>query len=142
MTLDQDCFCTPLPALAVNVMPRCCRFVSDLHHLLSPIRGRSLRIGNPASGQRDGCSSVGCGDIFDFKWSTLASQNETIREACLWLINLASLNLRCEVQYVLGNHDFNDPFMEALDDFAEDCPIFIGIAITSYLAKPCSCMEM
>lgn len=123
-------------------MPRCCRFVSDLHHLLSPIRGRSLRIGNPASGQRDGCSSVGCGDIFDFKWSTLASQNETIREACLWLINLASLNRRCEVQYVLGNHDFNDPFMEALDDLAEDCPIFIGIAITSYLAKPCSCMEM
>ena len=142
MTLDQDCFCTPLPVLAVNVMPRCCRFVSDLHHLLSPIRGRSLRIGNLASGQRDGCSSVGCGDIFDFKWSTLASQNETIREACLWLINLASLNRRCEVQYVLGNHDFNDPFMEALDDLAEDCPIFIGIAITSYLAKPCSCMEM
>ena len=104
--------------------------------------GDPLRIGNPASGQRDGCSSVGCGDIFDFKWSTLASQNETIREACLWLINLASLNLRCEVQYVLGNHDFNDPFMEALDDLAEDCPIFIGIAITSYLAKPCSCMEM
>ena len=57
-------------------------------------------------------------------------------------MDLASLNRRCEVQYVLGNHDFNDPFMEALDDLAEDYPIFIGIAITSYLAKPCSCMEM
>lgn len=104
-------------------MSRCCRFVSDLHRFSRRSEGDRYESAIQQAAKETDVLALG-GDIFDFKWSTLASQKETIREACLWLMDLASLNRRCEVHYVLGNHDFNDPFMEALDNLADDCPNF------------------
>ena len=104
-------------------MSRCCRFVSDLHRFSRRSEGDRYESAIQQAAKETDVLVLG-GDIFDFKWSTLASQKETIREACLWLMDLASLNRRCEVHYVLGNHDFNDPFMEALDNLADDCPNF------------------
>ena len=104
-------------------MSRRCRFVSDLHHFSRRAQRDRYESAVHQAVEETDVLVLG-GDIFDFKWSTLTSQQETIREACRWLTDLASLNRHCEVQYVLGNHDFNDPFMEALDDLAEDCPNF------------------
>jgi len=59
------------------------------------------------------------GDIFDFRWSTHPSLDSSIDAAVKWLEELSMLNAACDFHYVLGNHDFNMPFMERLDAFAE-----------------------
>lgn len=59
------------------------------------------------------------GDIFDFRWSTLPSLESSIDAAIEWLADLTKLNAACDFHYVLGNHDFNLPFMQALDEFAD-----------------------
>lgn len=64
------------------------------------------------------------GDIFDFRWSTLPSLEASIEAAIRWLENLTSPNSDCDFQYVLGNHDFNIPFMERLDKFADSTANF------------------
>lgn len=58
------------------------------------------------------------GDIFDFRWSTIPSLEQTIEAAIGWLDELTRASSGCEFHYVLGNHDFNLPFMETLDKFS------------------------
>jgi len=45
------------------------------------------------------------GDIFDFRWSTLPGHGTTVDAAVTWLQDLAADFPRCEIHYVLGNHD-------------------------------------
>lgn len=59
------------------------------------------------------------GDIFDFRWSTLPSLDVTIDAGLKWLDSLIQPHPNCEFHYVLGNHDFNQTFMDRLDEFAE-----------------------
>ena len=60
------------------------------------------------------------GDIFDFRWSTLPSLQHTVDAALHWLDELAAVNRRCKLHFVLGNHDYNRQFLAALDRFSHD----------------------
>ena len=54
------------------------------------------------------------GDIFDFKWSQLSSEDETITKAVIWLENLIVNFSNLEVHYILGNHDCITKFTGSL----------------------------
>ncbi|MCC6235800.1 MAG: hypothetical protein IT580_24400 [Verrucomicrobiales bacterium] len=54
------------------------------------------------------------GDIFDFRWSTLRGHHATVQAAVMWLRQLAAELPRCEIHYVLGNHDCLELFQERL----------------------------
>lgn len=64
------------------------------------------------------------GDIFDFKWTTLRSIEETVDAAIHWLRRFMGRARQCEVHYILGNHDNHVLFVEALNEFAEERPNF------------------
>lgn len=59
------------------------------------------------------------GDIFDFRWSRLASVDHTVDEAIEWLDDFTSRAPACQVHYVLGNHDSVRAFTDALTVFAK-----------------------
>ena len=59
------------------------------------------------------------GDIFDFRWSTLVSPEQTVVSAIAWLTELIEAAPHCTFHYVLGNHDHYGIFMDALEVFAE-----------------------
>ncbi len=58
------------------------------------------------------------GDIFDFRWSMLPSLNRSIDAAVAWLGDLAAQNSKCDLHFVLGNHDYNRTFLAELDSLA------------------------
>jgi UDP-2,3-diacylglucosamine pyrophosphatase LpxH len=62
------------------------------------------------------------GDIFDFKWSTLQSLEDSIEQARQWLEKLVTSYPACYFYYVLGNHDAHPDFVAALDRLAFDQP--------------------
>lgn len=55
------------------------------------------------------------GDIFDFRWSTMASHEETVVRAIHWLRELTTGCPDCRFHFVLGNHDYHELFIERLD---------------------------
>lgn len=99
-----------------NIMtsPRKTYFVSDLHVFSS--RSQEHRyleeIGHKAA--RAGAFVLG-GDIFDFRWSLAASPEETVARAIHWLHDLAAGCPACRFHFVLGNHDYHEPFLARLD---------------------------
>lgn len=62
------------------------------------------------------------GDIFDFRWSTLESTEHTVEAAIEWIDGLVSRAPNCHFDYVLGNHDHVQAFMDALDEYATESP--------------------
>ena len=54
------------------------------------------------------------GDIFDFRWSTLANRRATADAAIGWLERLLDDLPTQEVHYLLGNHDHVQPMLDAL----------------------------
>ena len=62
------------------------------------------------------------GDIFDFRWATFDTDEETVGEALRWLRDFLSKFPKCQFHYVLGNHDCLKIFTDALDEFAADIP--------------------
>jgi len=58
------------------------------------------------------------GDIFDFRWSTLPTQEETMKAGIAWLNKLVTRNPRCRIHYLLGNHDCLDAFQRQLKQFS------------------------
>jgi UDP-2,3-diacylglucosamine pyrophosphatase LpxH len=62
------------------------------------------------------------GDIFDFRWTTLASVDETVEAAIRWLEQLVAPHPECEFHFVLGNHDSHVPFVDRLQALADDTP--------------------
>jgi UDP-2,3-diacylglucosamine pyrophosphatase LpxH len=96
-------------------------FVSDLH-LFSR---RSLAAGyEPAlhSAAARARTFVLGGDIFDFRWSTFDSTEETVRHAIRWLDDLVASHPRCDFHYVQGNHDCNRRFVVALETYSAARP--------------------
>jgi UDP-2,3-diacylglucosamine pyrophosphatase LpxH len=91
-------------------------FVSDLH--LCSRRSQAPRhvpsIHDAAS--RAGTFILG-GDIFDFRWSTLPTADETVRHAIRWLDDLVASHPRCDFHFVQGNHDCNRRFISALETY-------------------------
>jgi UDP-2,3-diacylglucosamine hydrolase len=54
------------------------------------------------------------GDIFDFKWSTLPTAEETAEKAADWLKNICNTSPACSFYYILGNHDAHIKMLPAL----------------------------
>jgi UDP-2,3-diacylglucosamine hydrolase len=98
-------------------MPARQYFVSDLHlfsrRSLAPRHDEAIRDAVAQS-----ATFVLGGDIFDFRWSMLPSLEHTIDAALRWLDELAAVNRRCKLHFVLGNHDYNRQFLAALDRLA------------------------
>jgi UDP-2,3-diacylglucosamine hydrolase len=55
------------------------------------------------------------GDIFDFRWSTLADTPTTVDAAIRWLEDLSAAHPDCHFHYLLGNHDYCRPLLERLE---------------------------
>jgi len=93
--------------------PRRGLVVSDLHLFARRSRGEAC-----FQSLRADLASVDLlvlnGDIFDFRWSTLRNHDATVDAAASWLRKLAADFPRCEVHYVLGNHDCLTLFRERL----------------------------
>jgi UDP-2,3-diacylglucosamine pyrophosphatase LpxH len=64
------------------------------------------------------------GDIFDFRWSTLRSHETTQAAALEWLRRLVNDFRKCQVHFVMGNHDCLAPFRHGLDGLAAALPRF------------------
>jgi len=58
------------------------------------------------------------GDIFDFRWSTLATIEQTVEAAIEWVRYLIAPCPQCHFHYLLGNHDYHRQFIERLDQLA------------------------
>ena len=59
------------------------------------------------------------GDIFDFKWTKLASINGTVDAAAQWLERLARKHAHRRIHMLLGNHDHLQKLIQRLDALAE-----------------------
>lgn len=64
------------------------------------------------------------GDIFDFRWSTLPTAENTVAAALEWLHAVAGDFPHCEIHYVLGNHDCPTFFRTQLDSLQNMLPRF------------------
>lgn len=62
------------------------------------------------------------GDIFDFRWSTLATVEDSLEAAIDWLRTLVASHPACRFFYTLGNHDCYEPFIERLAVLAMNTP--------------------
>lgn len=92
-----------------------CVFVSDLHHFARRSQQERFEEQLREAVRRSDRVVLG-GDIFDFKWSTLADHRRTVEAAAEWLEALTELNAGCRIDYVLGNHDFDPLLMRRLDE--------------------------
>lgn len=97
--------------------------LSDLHLFAARSRGWNL-----LEKLHDGFSTLDLlvfnGDIFDFRWSTLPTQEATIKAGIAWLNKLITLNPHCRIHYLLGNHDCLDAFQHQLKQFSARHPQF------------------
>lgn len=108
---------------ASDTPSRRCVFVSDLHHFSR--RSEQARFELALRQAVGSCDRLVLGgDIFDFKWSTLGSHRATIDAAITWLEELGQINPDCQIDYVLGNHDFDHELMEGLKGLAQSRPGF------------------
>ena len=64
------------------------------------------------------------GDIFDFRWSTLASRQRTVDAALDWLQQLLADLPTTQVHYLLGNHDHVQALLDELPRFETQHPRF------------------
>ncbi|MCP3904889.1 MAG: hypothetical protein GY715_14785 [Planctomycetes bacterium] len=58
------------------------------------------------------------GDIFDFRWSTLPTDDASLDAAIGWLDRLVGDRPDCSFLYTLGNHDCYEPFVTRLETLA------------------------
>ncbi len=59
------------------------------------------------------------GDIFDFRWSTLPSLEQTIDASVGWMEKVLNMFPALGVKYVLGNHDCHQGFVAGLRRLAQ-----------------------
>jgi len=101
-------------------MPRTV-FVSDLHLYSRRSQApRHIAAIHAAASKAD--TFVLGGDIFDFRWSTLPTADETVRHALRWLDDLVANHPRCDFHFVQGNHDCNRRFVSALESYSAARP--------------------
>jgi UDP-2,3-diacylglucosamine hydrolase len=62
------------------------------------------------------------GDLFDFRWTTLASIEDTEKAAIDWLHDVVARHPHCQFYYILGNHDCLKAFVTKLDHMCHDTP--------------------
>jgi UDP-2,3-diacylglucosamine hydrolase len=97
--------------------------ISDLHLFARRSRGAAR-----FDSVRSKLSSVDVlvlnGDTFDFRWSTLGDQKETLPAAMNWLRELAGDFPGCHIHFVVGNHDCTGAFLDELAALAVALPLF------------------
>jgi len=102
-------------------MPRRSYFISDLH-----LFSRRSQAAEHADALQEAAGKAKTfvlgGDIFDFRWSTLPSTEATVGAAIRWLDALVGAHRTCDFHFVLGNHDCNSRFVDALDKYARRMP--------------------
>jgi UDP-2,3-diacylglucosamine pyrophosphatase LpxH len=100
-------------------MPQQTYFVSDLHlfsrRSLGLAQGEALH----RAAARASTFILG-GDIFDFRWSTYGSPEQTVRQALRWLDELVASHPQCDFHFILGNHDCNGRFVAALAPYSAE----------------------
>ena len=62
------------------------------------------------------------GDIFDFRWTTYPTTEDSVDAAVEWLKSLAAAHPHCRFIYILGNHDGFRLFADRLDRLAAELP--------------------
>ena len=98
-------------------MHRATYFVADLHLFCRRFDGqRAWKRLLEASKQA--AAVVLGGDIFDFRWTTLPTIEDSAHEAIRRLTSLVRTNRQCEFHYLLGNHDHHQSFVPRLQRLA------------------------
>lgn len=94
-------------------------FVSDLHLFCRRFDGE--RFWNQALevAARADVFVLG-GDIFDFRWTTMAGTEDTADEAARRLETLVAGNRACRFFFLAGNHDYHETFLARLQRLAEN----------------------
>jgi hypothetical protein len=64
------------------------------------------------------------GDIFDFRWTTLADTGQAVARAVDCIVDLMAYNPDLEIHYVLGNHDCHHEFIVQLRWLSINEPLF------------------
>ena len=64
------------------------------------------------------------GDIFDFRWSTIGAQDKTLSAALDWLRTLSGNLPRCQIHFIIGNHDCTTSFKAGLSELNQALPRF------------------
>jgi UDP-2,3-diacylglucosamine hydrolase len=100
-------------------MHRATYFVSDLHLFCRRFDGERFwnRLFDVA--KRAAAVVLG-GDIFDFRWTTLPTIEDSADEAIRRLTSLVQTNRECEFHYLVGNHDHHESFVPRLARLAHD----------------------
>jgi UDP-2,3-diacylglucosamine hydrolase len=106
-------------------------FVSDLHLCSRRSRAAMHVPAIHAAAARASTFILG-GDIFDFRWSTLPSADETVRHAIRWLDDLLASHPRCDFHFIQGNHDCNRRFVSALETYGATRP---NLSLHPYLLR-------
>ncbi|YCM46284.1 metallophosphoesterase [Verrucomicrobiaceae bacterium 227] len=97
--------------------------ISDLHLFSRRSRGDELlktyleNIDTPTT-------LVFNGDTFDFRWTELAGEEETLAAAEAWLLDLLDRLPNTQIHYILGNHDCLNTFRSRLENHARKRPNF------------------
>jgi UDP-2,3-diacylglucosamine hydrolase len=90
-------------------------FASDLHLLTSRSRGEQA-LSAIRRHAREASMFVLGGDIFDFRWATTPTTEAAVELAVAQLGELVRDCPQCSFHYLLGNHDYHQPFIEPLRD--------------------------
>lgn len=103
-------------------MPSVC-FVSDLH-MFARRSSAEMHLEQlvEAANQSDVC--VLGGDIFDFRWSILPSEEATAAAAVEWLREFNRRTNSCVVHFLMGNHDDHPLLIRHLPELAEEAETF------------------
>lgn len=64
------------------------------------------------------------GDIFDFRWSTYLTEDETAHAAVEWLRAFDTATKHCRVHFLLGNHDDHPELLERLPFLEQEITTF------------------
>ena len=98
--------------------------MSDLHLFARRSRG-SARLESIRNRLGNAEVLVLNGDTFDFRWSTVGNQSETVSAAIQWLRDLAEQIPNCRIHFIVGNHDCMVSFQEELARLATSLPRFL-----------------
>jgi len=94
-------------------------FVSDLH-LFARRSQATAYLATMKQRARGAHTFVLGGDIFDFRWTTLASVDQTVNAAANWLRDLVESAPRCQFHMLLGNHDHHGCLIKRLQKLADE----------------------
>lgn len=102
-------------------MHRATYFVADLHLFCRRFDGQRVwdRL---LEASKQAATVVLGGDIFDFRWTTLPTIEDSANEAIRRLESMVRTNRHCEFHYLLGNHDHHQSFVPRLERLAYDEP--------------------